>query len=335
MARLIANVRTDLELPEGQAGKLPGPAEHRGRVGWGARGVERLFRASRWLKEPSTHSRLPRRLASPPGPGLQGDQPGPRLSPAPRSLGLRGDPTVASRGRAGRCPRTQARRPRPRGGGGDAEVPGGRADRQARLREGAARPHRLARAPGRSQAGAPQTGRSRLPRAPLRARGAPAGGGRGTGAGRARGRSQRRLLLAPELGEGGTRGGRVRQGAPRRSGGLQDASYVLISVGCPAPAAFVPKAPGEPGGAGGGVGTAARGASSAASLPSSRHRQGWAAPGLPAWAMGGASPDSPFLCTPIPLPLAPLILSSKRMRFKKVHPPWILRPMARIRAENV
>ena len=34
MARLIASVRTDLELPEGQAREFPGPADHYGRVGW-------------------------------------------------------------------------------------------------------------------------------------------------------------------------------------------------------------------------------------------------------------------------------------------------------------
>lgn len=35
VARLIASVRTNLEVPEGQARKFPGPADHYGRVGWG------------------------------------------------------------------------------------------------------------------------------------------------------------------------------------------------------------------------------------------------------------------------------------------------------------
>lgn len=43
VARLTASVRSDLELPEGQARKFPGPADHHGRVGWGAEVVERLL----------------------------------------------------------------------------------------------------------------------------------------------------------------------------------------------------------------------------------------------------------------------------------------------------
>lgn len=165
----------------------------------------------------------------------------------------------------------------PGAGAGDAEVPGGR---EAQLRESAARPRRPACAPGRSHAGAPETGRSRPPALLSAPSGhLPAAGGGQRHGGRAGG-VRVRLRQAPELRwRRGGGGGRPLQGVPLGSGGLQGASYVWISVGCLAPAAFVPRAPGEPGEPGGGVpppGGPARLCSASVS-PS----QGWRAPGRP------------------------------------------------------
>lgn len=134
---------------------------------------------------------------SPRGLGMQGVRPGPKLRPGPRSPGAGAPGWLCEGGRgAARAPRLGGRGPR--AGAGDAEVPG-------RLVGGAApgersRPRRPARAPGRSHAGAPLTGRSRSPRAPLCASRAPASGGEETGTGRARGRGRRPARLAPELG---------------------------------------------------------------------------------------------------------------------------------------
>lgn len=102
------------------------------------------------------------------------------------------------------------------------------------------RPRRPARAPGRSHEGAPLTGRSRPPRAPLRARGAPAGAGGGLERGGSWGGVRVRLAWRASSGE------RLAPGAPGESGGLLGVSHGQISIGCLARQPSSCKRPGSP-----------------------------------------------------------------------------------------
>lgn len=217
----------------------------------------------------------------PGGPWLQGGQ----LSPVPRSLGLRRDPRAAPRGRAGRCPRARRLRGRgPGAGAGDAEVPGGwldkRSSRRAKLGPSAwpvlpgatTRAYRRQVCPGRRTLLSPPAGHLLA-----------AGGGLEPG-GLAGGVSVQ-LHLAPKL------AGTPR--AERAPSFWRPPSLSLNPDQCGVPRTSSPVVRGV-GGTGGGVGTTARGASSAASLPSSRHRQEWVAPWRPASAMEERAPIPPF-----------------------------------------
>lgn len=78
-------------------------------------------------------------------PWAAGEPAWPGAQPVPRSLSLRGDPRRLCGAGAAGAPRLGGRGP---GAGRDAEVASGRAGGPARLQDSAARPHRLAGAPG-------------------------------------------------------------------------------------------------------------------------------------------------------------------------------------------
>lgn len=242
----------------------------------------------------------------PGGPWLQGGQ----LSPVPRSLGLRRDPRAAPRGRAGRCPRARRLRGRgPGAGAGDAEVPGGwldkRSSRRAKLGPSAwpvlpgatTRAYRRQVCPGRRTLLSPPAGHLLA-----------AGGGLEPG-GLAGGVSVQ-LHLAPKL-----------AGTPR--------AERAPSFWRPPSLSLNPDQCGVPR-------TSSLRPGSRRHGRRSRHhcqrRQLCCFPPFispsprmgstvaPGFGHGGTSPDSPFLRARIPLPRAPLILSGKRMRFKKGSP---------------
>lgn len=158
------------------------------------------------------------------------------------------------------------------------------------------RPRRPARAPGRSHAGAPLTGRSRWPRAPLCASPAPASCGEETGAGRARGRDRRPARLARDLGWERSAGRAPRVWRP--PGCLLRPDHHRVSR----TGSLCPAGRGEP-----------RGAQLSPSV--SRHL-GWGAPRHLAegWLGPGRGESRFFLSV---LPGAPLTLLGKRMMFKE------------------
>lgn len=209
--------------------------------------------------------------------GCRGTRPGPKLSLGPRvSTGAPGWFRGAGRGAAG------ARRLGGRAPGAevaDAEVPGPRVGGAAPGQR--SRPRRPAGAPGRSHAGAPLTGRSWPPRAPLRARGAPASGGRGLELGGRGGRARRLARWARALGWEPSAG---------RAPPLRRPPGCLLGPdhhGVPCTGSLRPAGAGRvPGGAG-----------SAASPPPSRITKDGERPEAPgsrlAWAMEGRARGTP------------------------------------------